>query len=70
MYKSIKIHCGSKALNSFNILPMQSNNRNDFINKTYKKSYINFLTIIPILLIYILFITYKYLVFLKKINLK
>ena len=59
-FKNLKLHCKSGELKIFRIQPMEKINNEFPFTRAYKKSYLWFLSILPLAILYLLIISFKY----------
>ena len=62
----ISLHCGGASYRLYKYIPLNSENSQEIIKNRYKIGYLLFLVICPIIILYLIFIGYRYLNFIGK----
>lgn len=60
LYKTVKIHCNSGVFTVFKIVPLEKIDNEYPANKSYKNLHLGLLLILPLIIIYLSFIAFKY----------
>jgi hypothetical protein len=60
LYQTVKLHCKVGVVTIFKMVPLEKINNRYPITRSYKNSYLGALLIIPLIIIYLLFIAFKY----------
>jgi hypothetical protein len=60
VYKTVKLHCKVGVVRIFKMVPLEKINNPYPVTRSYKNSYLVALLIIPLIIIYLLFIAFKY----------